>query len=74
MKTDCLCAIDFEIGDDRETEFVPGTPVVEKMIADYEKLENKPQINGREIIGNQSVAYYLQDGLIIDGGSSEGAI
>lgn len=42
------------------------------MNGDYERLTNLPQINGREIIGDKSIGYYLQDGLIIDGGNADG--
>lgn len=38
---------------------------------DYNRLHNKPRISGREIIGDRSVAYYLQDGLILDGGDAQ---
>lgn len=37
----------------------------------YEYLRNKPQVNGRTLIGNMAVSYLLQDGLILDGGTAE---
>lgn len=40
---------------------------------DYRWLDNLPAINERTIIGHQSVAYYLQDGLILDGGDASTA-
>lgn len=74
--------IEFEIGDVPETVFAigdpdgasfePGTPVIAGGTKDYEKLVNLPAIGGRTIIGDQTVAYYLQDGLIIDGGNAQG--
>ena len=40
---------------------------------DYNKLINKPSLNGVTIIGNMVLADLFPDGLIIDGGTAEGA-
>ena len=40
-------------------------------VRDYELLENKPQINGVELIGNILLPQLIS-GLIIDGGDAEG--
>lgn len=78
---ECPCGIEFEIGDSPGVEFTlgdsgaaefsPGDPVINTGTKDYERLINKPAINGREIIGDKTVAYYLQDGLILDGGDAQ---
>ena len=44
---------------------IPGT-------FDYNKLNNKPQINNVELIGNISLEDLFPDGLIINGGTSGG--
>lgn len=82
MTENCPCGIEFEIGDEQETvfgigdadaaNFEPGTPVIAGGTRDYERLVNLPEINGRTVIGDKTVAYYLQDGLIIDGGNAQG--
>lgn len=38
---------------------------------DYNELDNKPSINERTLVGNKTVAWLLQDGLILDGGNAE---
>ena len=53
-----------------DIDLVNSLPYYHQGTNDYEELNNKPTINGREIIGNKTLAYYLQDGLIIDGGDS----
>jgi hypothetical protein len=62
----------FEIGDSNGASFEPGTPVIAGGTRDYERLVNLPEINGRTVIGDKTVAYYLQNGLIIDGGNAQG--
>lgn len=39
--------------------------------SDYEKLTNKPRINGQELIGDKTLSELIGDGFIIDGGSSK---
>ena len=39
---------------------------------DYRILNHKPRINGRELIDDHMVSYYLQDGLIINCGDADG--
>lgn len=80
---DCPCGIEFEvgdvpgavfeIGDSGVASFEPGTPVIVSGARDYERLINKPQINGVELIGNKTIADLFPEGLIIDGGSAEEA-
>ena len=41
-------------------------------IRDYEKLKNKPQINGVTLIGNLFLNDLFPDGIIINGGDSTG--
>lgn len=45
------------------------TPYYEKE-SNYEKLENKPQINNVELIGNKFLNDLFPDGIIIDGGEA----
>lgn len=40
----------------------------------YENLENKPQINSVELIGNKFLNDLFPDGIVIDGGTAEGAV
>lgn len=70
MTNEHLFGIDLEIEDEFGTELESGTPVIKITVNDYTQLDNKPLINGRKIIGDKTVAYYLQDGLIIDGGDA----
>ena len=51
-----------------------SVPYYKQGTDDYEELKHKPTINGRTVIGDQTMAYYLQDGLIIDGGDSTGVM
>lgn len=79
--TNCPCEVEFVIGDEPtvlfdiedndDADFEPGDAVIAGGTKDYEKLNNLPTVNGLTIIGDQTVAYYLQYGLIIDGGSAE---
>ena len=60
----CQCGIDFEIGDESEVSFMfdseqetlleTGDPVIPIETRNYEILDNKPQINGVELLGNKT--------------------
>lgn len=39
--------------------------------SDYNKLSNKPQINGQTLIGNQTTEQLFANGFILDGGDAE---
>lgn len=63
--------VDMSVG--TETPEVPltmGTKYVMEAIRDYERLENKPKINGVELVGNKFLADLFPDGIIIDGGGA----
>ena len=36
-------------------------------VRDYEMLDNKPQLNGIELIGNKTMSEILSAGIILDG-------
>lgn len=40
-------------------------------VRDYELLDNKPQINGVELIGNKTMSEILSGGIILDGRDAE---
>ena len=53
---------------DETLEF--GAPV----ITDYDKLQSRPKINNVVLTGNKFLRNLFPDGIIIDGGTSEGAV
>ena len=64
---------DLELSMDSESDL--GLDLAEPVpITSYDLLLNKPTVNGRTIVGDKTVAYYLQDGLIIDGGDALGVV
>jgi len=61
--------LELEQDDDLVLEsYIPGQVVG---TSDYEELENKPQFNDVTIIGNQTLADFFPDGIVIDCGSAE---
>lgn len=82
MTTNCPFGIEFEISDVQETtfeicdpeatSFEPGTPVIGGTTKDYERLINKPQINGVELIGNKLLQDLFPDGILINCGDATG--
>ena len=59
--------LELDSGQDEELEFV--APV----ITDYDKLQNRPRINGVVLTGNKLFNDLFPGGFIIDGGNAEGA-
>ena len=82
MIENCPCGIEFEIsdvpgiafeiGDEGGTSFEPGDPVIAGGTKDYERLINKPQINGTELIGNKFLQDLFPDGILINCGDAQG--
>lgn len=64
--------IDLEFDDDTNVNMHVKDRVIYNE-NDYNKLINKPSLNGVTIIGNMVLADLFPDGLIIDGGTAEGA-
>lgn len=60
--------LELDTGQDEELEFV--SPV----ITDYDKLQNRPKINNVTLTGNRFLRDLFPDGIIIDGGTAEGAV
>ena len=54
---------------DNDTVLNEDIPYYEKE-TDYENLENKPQINSVELVGNKFLNDLFPDGIIIDGGEA----
>lgn len=69
----CCCGIELELDRPRNISIEPGTPYIGGS-SDYEKLANKPKINNVELIGNKLLNDLFPDGIIIDGGTAEGAV
>lgn len=55
--------------DNNDEKLVEHLPYYAKE-TNYEKLENKPQINNVELIGNKFLNDLFHDGIIIDGGEA----
>lgn len=82
MSKNCKCGVEFTICDGHEVEFDicdnneygfdVGTPVINSGSKDYEKLDNKPQINGVELVGNKFLQDLFPDGILINCGDSTG--
>ncbi len=66
----CPCGIEFEIIDDDPITFEQGTPFIETK--DYNRLENKPQINNVTLTGNKFLQDLFPDGILINCGDSVG--
>lgn len=65
--------LELQLDDDPPVDLKIGEEVVPIMIKNYDQLDNKPSINGVVLQGNKQFSDFLQNGLIIDGGTAEGA-
>ncbi len=64
--------VSFELGDSDAASFEPGDAVINIGTKDYERLINKPQINGGELVGNKFLGDIFPDGILINCGDSIG--
>ena len=62
--------LELDEGQSLELALGEGFPL---FVKDYNILINKPQIEGVELMGNVLLSDLFPEGLIIDGGTSEGA-
>lgn len=59
-----------EMDEEEDLELEVSVPV----ITDYNHLQNRPRINGVILEGNKILNDLFPDGIIIDGGTAEGAM
>ena len=63
--------VQFRVSDQQAASFGLGSPVIQPP-GDYEKLINKPSMNGVTILGEMILADLFPDGIIVDGGDADG--
>lgn len=64
--------LELQLDDDSPMDLNIGNEVIQVFIKDYNRLDNKPSINGVTLQGNIQIMDLFPNGLVIDGKDAEG--